>query len=110
MMEELLQRIERLEYHQKLIIDILVETDKAFTKLIVYKNLSKDEVREFHNLCENMNKKIEEQKAEGLLNFHPLLKEFSEKINRKLDVNETISACLRENLHAQLMSELKKYL
>lgn len=53
---------------------------------------------------------MKEQKAEGFLYFHPLLKEFSEKVNKKLDVHETIESCLNEGLHLELMREFIKYL
>ncbi|MCU9612510.1 YhaI family protein [Caldibacillus lycopersici] len=110
MIDELLKRIERLEYHQQLMFQLIDRTNVSFTKLIVEKNLGQEEVMEFHKLCDDMSKKLEEQKAEGFLYFHPLLTEFSSKLNHKLEVNETINACLKENLHQTLMAELKKYL
>lgn len=110
MIDELLKRIERLEYHQQLLIQLVDHTKKTFTKLIIQKNLGPEEVEEFHRLCEYLNKKMKEQKAEGFLYFHPLLKEFTEKLNKKLEVKETIIGCLNENLHVDLMEELSKYL
>jgi hypothetical protein len=110
MIDELLKRIERLEYHQQLLIQLVDHTKKTFTKLIIQKNLGPEEVEEFHRLCEYLNKKMKEQKAEGFLYFHPLLKEFSEKVNKKLDVHETIECCLNEGLHLELMREFIKYL
>lgn len=110
MINELLKRIERLEYHQKLLIQLVDHAEITFTKLIIQKNLGPLEVEEFHRLCEYLNNKMQEQKAEGFLYFHPLLKEFTEKLNKKLEVRETIIGCLNENLHVDLMEELSKYL
>jgi len=107
---ELLKRIERLEYHERLLVDLLQGSNKLFTKLIISKNLDESEVKEFHRICENLNNKMENQKAEGFLYFHPLLKEFSAKISPKLDISETIHACIEENLYVDLMLELRKYL
>jgi hypothetical protein len=110
MIEELLKRIERLEYHQKLLIQLLRDQNRPFTKLVVERNLGPEEVYEFHGLCDKLSNKMQEQKAEGFLYFHPLLKEFSENLNEKLELNETISSCLEQNLHIELMSEFKRCL
>lgn len=110
MIDELLKRIEQLEYHQELLTDFIDEADYPFTRLIIRKNLSREEVIQFYDLCDQMNKKLQEQKAEGLVYFHPLLKEFSKKLNKKLDVEETIEACIKQNLYIELMEELKKYI
>ena len=110
MIDELLKRIEQLEYHQELLTDFIDEADYPFTRLIIRKNLSREEVIQFYDLCDQINKKLQEQKAEGLVYFHPLLKEFSKKLNKKLDVEETIEACIKQNLYIELMEELKKYI
>ena len=107
MIEELLKRIERLEYHQKLLVQLLRDPNRPFTKLVVERNLGPEEVYEFHRLCDNLSKKMEEQKAEGFLYFHPLLKEFSESLNEKLEVKETISSCLKQGLTSRINAELK---
>lgn len=109
-MDELLKRIERLEYYQQLLLEIVNTNDYPFTKLIIQKKLGPEEVLEFQHLCEYMNKKLQEQKAEGLLYFYPLLKEFSDKLNRKLEVKETVESCLQQYLYVELMTEFKKCL
>ncbi|CEE01020.1 MULTISPECIES: DUF1878 family protein [Bacillaceae] len=110
MMDELLKRIERLEYYQQLLLEIVNTNDYPFTKLIIQKKLGPEEVLEFQHLCEYMNNKLQEQKAEGLLYFYPLLKEFSDKLNRKLEVKETVESCLQQYLYVELMTEFKKCL
>lgn len=110
MIEELLKRIERLEYHQQLLLDLINTEHYPFTKLIIQKEMDKEEVFEFYQLCEYMSNNLQEQKAEGFLNFYPLLKEFSEKLNRKLEVKETVESCLQQNMYVELMTEFQKYL
>lgn len=105
-----MKRLERLEYHQQLLLRLADCTKEPFTYLIIKENLGPEEILEFHSLCDDLSKKMEKQKAEGFLYFHPLLKEFSQKLNRKLDVKEVITSCIQQNLHTELMTELQKYL
>ncbi|WP_082195277.1 DUF1878 family protein [Bacillus andreraoultii] len=109
MIEEMWARIERLEYHQKLLLELVDMAEHPFTKLIIRKNLGRQEVSDFLELCERMNNKLQEQKAEGFLNFHPLLKEFAEELNKKLEVKETVQSCLQQSLYVELMTEFNKY-
>ncbi|WP_062352246.1 DUF1878 family protein [Bacillus kwashiorkori] len=108
-MEEILKRIELLEYHQQLFIRLLTDSKMDFTKLIIEKNLTRQDVEEFHNLCDELHIKWEEQKAEGFVYFHPLMKEFANRLNKKLQVKETIQACINEGLYLELMNEFAKY-
>ncbi|WAA13012.1 DUF1878 family protein [Fervidibacillus halotolerans] len=109
MNDELLKRIQRLEYHQRLLLQLIKGEQAPFTKLIIEKNLDEEEVKAFHNLCEYMNNKMEEQKAEGFLYFHPLFQEFTSKLNSKLDAKETVIACIKEKVYLDLMKEFYKY-
>jgi len=109
-MDEIIKKLERLEYHQKLLINMLQYSNEPFTKLIVLKGLSEEEVCTFHSLCEELSNKLEEQKAEGFVYFNPLLDEFSNRLNPKLHVRETVEACYQQRLHVELMSEFIKVL
>ena len=73
-----------LEYHQKLFVEILDDPDKAFTKLVIQRGLEPEAVLEFYNLCDRMSKKLEEQK-EGFIYFRPLLQEFAQKLDKRLE-------------------------
>ncbi len=75
--QELLARIELLEYHQGLLVKLLNNPKLEFYKLIVEKGLSEQEIQEFFSLCDELNIKMEEQKAEGFMYFHPLFNQFS---------------------------------
>lgn len=106
-MEELERRLERIIFHQQLIAESLGDMH-AFTKLVILKDLSEEEVRGFFQLCDELNKEMQEQKAEGFVYFHPLLKKWREKLNRKLDPEGTIHACLLQGIYQELMVELAR--
>jgi len=107
---ELLRRIRLLEYHQKLLLKLLNNPKLEFNKLIIENGISEQEVENFFKLCEEMCKKMAEQKAEGFVYFNPLFDEFSTSLPLTLPTEEVIQACLRQNLFESLMLELKKYI
>ena len=106
----LLERINLLEYHQKLLLQLLINPNLAFYKLIIEKGLTEKEVKDFFQLCDKMSIQLEEQKAEGYVYFHPLFNEFADSLPGNLSVNEAIMACLTQNLYEFLFQELKKYI
>jgi hypothetical protein len=107
---ELLKRINLLEYHQKLLFKILNNQKLDFYKLIIENGISEEEVRKFFDLCDELSKKMEEQKAEGYVYFHPLFNELSTSLPSHLNVFEVIHACLTQQLFETLMLEFRKYL
>ncbi|WP_059173288.1 DUF1878 family protein [Bacillus sp. FJAT-27445] len=107
--KELVERIRTLEYHMRLMADALESTDYQFTKMIVANNLTQRETDEIYTLCEKMNKLMEEQKAEGFLNFHPLFQEFSVSLSPKLNPGEIVQACLSQKMFISLMKEFNKF-
>jgi hypothetical protein len=108
--DELLNRLNLLEYHQRLILKMLTEPRHEFDKLIIENGISEQEVQTFFQLCDDLSIKMEEQKAEGFVYFHPLFNKFSSCLPAKLNVREVIQSCLRQNLYEPLFTEFKKYL
>ncbi|WP_077211101.1 DUF1878 family protein [Bacillus dakarensis] len=108
--ENLYDRLNKLEFHQSLLLRMIQNTDKHFFRLVVEKSLTEQEVTEFYKQCESMSKELEEQKAEGFVYFHPLYKKFSSELHPSLEAEEVIQACLCQKLFLPLMQELKKYL
>jgi len=106
----LLVKIEKLEYHQGLLLKIIDNPHNEFNKLVIASSLSKKEVEEFNDLCEDMIKEWEEQKAEGFVYFHPLFQKFSNKLHARLQPEKVIPACIRQRKFLPLMEELNKYL
>ncbi|MDP4104258.1 MAG: DUF1878 family protein [Bacillota bacterium] len=107
---ELLKRIRLLEYHQKLLLKLVNNPKLEFNKLIIEKGISEQEVKNFFKFCEELCKKMEEQKAEGFVYFSPLFDEFSTSLPLTFQPEEVIQACLSQNLFESLMLEFKKYI
>jgi hypothetical protein len=106
----LMERIRRLEYHQKLLVQLLDNPQLEFYKLIIKHGLTEQEVVKFFYLCDEMSIKMEEQKAEGFVYFHPLFHELSESLPEHLDVKEVVRACANQKLFVSLFDELLKYI
>lgn len=107
---ELLERIQLLEYHQKLLLKLIDNPKLVFYKLVIDKGISEQEVKRFFKICEKICKKLEEQKAEGFINFSPLFAEFSASLPITLQTEDVIQACILQNLFRPLMLEFKKYI
>ncbi|MCR2821076.1 YhaI family protein [Lederbergia panacisoli] len=109
-MDNLLAKIERLEYHQKLLLGMIRSEGHEFDRLIIKKNLDENEVKEFRSLCEYVSKEMEVQKAEKFVFYAPLFNEFVKKLNPKLNPDEVVNACLKQNIYTDLMNVLQKNL
>lgn len=109
-MDELEKRIDKLEYHQQLILRMIGHKEMPLYYLIVDKNLSRKETEELLNLCDNLNKEVEKQKAEGYVTFYPLLIELKSKLIPSISPGELIQACLNQGVYVSLMKELQKSL
>lgn len=103
-------KVNLLEYHQKLLLKMLASPNLEFYRLVIENGISEQEVQIFNQLCESLNKKMEEQKAEGFLNFHPLFSEFLYLLPEKFDAKEVVQACVKQNLHEALFREFTKCL
>jgi hypothetical protein len=107
---ELQARLNLLEYHQKLLLKLLSTPNLEFYRLVIENGISEHEVKAFNLLCENLNIKMEEQKAEGFINFHPLFSEFLYSLPEKLNAKEVVHACLKQRLFEPLFTEFSKCL
>jgi hypothetical protein len=108
LMDILLARIERLEYHQKLLLNMISPTGNEFNQLIIKKQLDENEVDAFFSLCEELNNEMEKQKADKFVFYAPLFIEFLYRLNPKLEAAEVIDACLLQNVYVELMTVLQK--
>lgn len=106
----LLQRINVLEFHHKLLVKLINNPDLEFYKLIIEKGLTEQELNMFYNLCDKLSEKLEEQKAEGYVYFHPLFVELSAALPDTLKAEEVVRACLQQKLYEPLFQEMKKHL
>jgi hypothetical protein len=108
--QDLMERIRLLEYHQKLLLKLLENPKLDFYKLIIEHQISEQEVVKFFYLCDELHKKMEEQKAEGFVYFHPLFNKLSTSLPNNLDVKEMVQACVNQKLFESLFLEFKKYI
>ncbi|WP_040204453.1 DUF1878 family protein [Neobacillus jeddahensis] len=106
----LLQRINLLEYHQKLLVTLLGNPKLEFYKLIIENGVSKQEIDNFYCLCDQLSVKLAEQKAEGYVYFHPLFDELLASLPVNLKMEAVIKACLKQKLYEPLFQEFNKYL
>ncbi|QED47130.1 DUF1878 family protein [Cytobacillus dafuensis] len=106
----LLEKIDRLEYQNKLLLKIIEKKDQEFYKLVIKNSLAEKDVNAFIYLCEELSKKIEEQKAEGFVYFHPLFNNFTHHLHPRLEPKEVVRACIKQSLYLPLMKEFQKYL
>lgn len=102
------ERLEKLEYYQSLLMEMVDYDKKPFYALVIKANLTKAEVEEIFRLCELLSKKYKKQKAEGLVVFTPLLTEFAGMLTPKLDVEQTIEMMIKQNMFIPLMNQLKE--
>lgn len=107
-MSDLEKRVEILEYHMQLLLNMSNRNQYPFDFMIVAKGLSKQEVNELMNLCQELDRQYKEQKAQGLLYYTDLLTLFAGQLNEKLDVNETIDAMLKQGMFKELMADFKR--
>lgn len=105
----LLEKIKKLEFHQRLLLQIVDHPNKAFFKLVIENSLGEEDVEAFFLLCEKINNEWEEQKAEGFVHFLPLFQKFSIQLHSRLKPESVIHACIRQDIFLPLMNELKKY-
>lgn len=112
MQDEILVRLQRLEFYQKLLFEMIQEDKKPLYSLIIKRNLSELEVEQFYRLCETLNKKWEIQKADEdeFVFYSPLYNEFKNSLHPALNVREVIDCCIGQNIYPDLMKQLKKNL
>lgn len=109
-MREFEERLKKIEYHQKLLLEMIKNQTFPLYELLIRKDLSEEEVDELFTLCDMLNEKLAQQKEEGFVYFTPLLTEFVGMLNRKLHPEETINAFLMQDMYPTLMGILKKTL
>lgn len=107
-METFEERLERMEFHQKLLLAMITEQNYEFYRLIIEKQLKEKDITSFYNLCDKLSKDLEEQKADNFVFFSPLFKKFKEDLHPKLDPQVVIEACIKQNLYPELMEILSR--
>lgn len=76
-----------------------------FTKLIIEKNITREEYNRLVQMLDHLNNAYILQKEEGFLDFSGLLIQFAGMLHEKLDPNKTIQALSQEGHFPFLMRE-----
>lgn len=109
-MNKLEERLERLEYHQKLLLKMVQAPDYSFYRLVIEKNLTEQEVEEFLSLCSRLNMEFKKEKEEHFVFYAPLFQDFKKQLNIRLQPKEVIEACMKQKMYPELMEALQKNL
>ncbi|WP_066174261.1 DUF1878 family protein [Bacillus marinisedimentorum] len=107
-MESLEERLRKLEYHQRLLLDMVEPNTHPFDKLVIRKGLSEEEVAETLALCGKLNEEYERQIEEGYVSFTKLLTQFVGMLHPGLEAVETIESLYYQGIYRKLMSRLKE--
>ncbi|MBA9025269.1 DUF1878 family protein [Peribacillus huizhouensis] len=107
-MRDLEREINRLKFHQTLLLNIIRNPNAQLDVLFFEKNLSEREAHEILKVCDNLSKRYEIEKAEGYIHFQPLFNCLTMELTEKVTVNELIEACLKQGLYDSFMKEMEK--
>lgn len=108
-LDSLIKKMDRLQFHQSLLLEMVANSDDHFYRLIIMKGLNKSEVDHFYQLCDELSDALEEQQAEGFVYFESVFEQFKKALHPKLNPEEVVQACLRQKLYVPLMLEFKKF-
>jgi len=104
------KQIDTQAFHIQLLSRIIDMNQYPLTKLMIEKNISRNEYRELLDMLHKLNKNYERQKEEGFLDFTSLLVHFAGMLNEKLQPGETIKALKKEGYFPSLMDEFARIL
>ncbi|MCM3767365.1 YhaI family protein [Neobacillus niacini] len=108
--ERLKARVDLLQYHQKLLLELVDNPKLPFYRLVIESGITETEITNFYTLCDKLSKKMAEQKAEGYVNFHPLFEKLLFSMPASLDASKVVKACLDQDLYRPLFIEFAKYI
>ncbi len=107
-MESLEERMRKLEYHQRLLLNMVQANRYPFYQLVVEKDLTEGEVEEILSLCGMLNEEYERQAEEGYVSFVMLLTQFVGMLHPRLEPKETIESLYAQGIYKELMRRLKE--
>ena len=97
-------------FHIQLLSRVIDMDRYPFVKLIIEKELSREECSELMKLLVEINQMYEVQKEEGLLDYTSLLIHFAGMLNEKLHPDITIASLKHEGYFVPLMDEFSRIL
>lgn len=109
-MESVEEKMNRLEFQQTLMLQMIDHSKYPFFRLVLEESLSEKEMKELIELCEELDDKYEKLKEEGFVHFTFLLTHFVGMLNTKLNPLEVAEAMYYQQMFAPLMKEFIKLL
>ncbi|MCK1992961.1 DUF1878 family protein [Peribacillus muralis] len=107
-MRNMNEEIDILRFHQGLLLNLIRNPEAKLDYLFVEKNFSKKEAEDLFEVCDNLSKRYEIEKAEGYMNFRPLFNQFARRVNPKITTKECIDAFLSQGLYIAFMREMDR--
>ncbi|TLS38054.1 DUF1878 family protein [Pseudalkalibacillus caeni] len=105
-MDSITKRLERIEFHQRLLAKMHTMEKVPFYRLVIEKGLTEDEMNEVLDLCEEVNQRFKKQLEEGLVSHTTLLIHFVGMLNVKLAPKETVESLYEQGIFPELMKKL----
>ncbi|WP_226682579.1 DUF1878 family protein [Sutcliffiella horikoshii] len=102
------ERLATLEFYVELLLKQIDRSKYPWDYLIMSSKLSKRDVQALYQLCEELSKEMDKQKAEGFVTFSPLLIQFREALPPSLPLEETIAALRTQGHYVPLMDAFQK--
>lgn len=99
-------RLSTLEFHLQLLLDMVDTNQYPFYQLIIKNGVSKYEMNSLITFCEELNKKYEEQREEGFVDFTLLLVQYVGMLPSVLNPKESLIALKKQSYFPELMSTL----
>ncbi|WP_216829384.1 DUF1878 family protein [Alkalihalobacterium elongatum] len=100
--------LNKLKFQHSLLLKMIDKNSFPFFSLALEKDLSEREVEQVLTLCEELQKKYEEQCELGFVHHTPLLVHFVGMLPEKLPISETLSALKAQSLYTDLIEVLQK--
>ncbi|WP_164988907.1 DUF1878 family protein [Fictibacillus sp. S7] len=105
-METIEERVERLEYYNRLTVQSINLRTYPFYTLVMEKHLTEAEVEDVLSLCNELHRRFTAQTENGYVQYLPLLLHFAGMLNSKLKPGETIEVLRLQGIHPELMDKL----
>ncbi|WP_338082277.1 DUF1878 family protein [Exiguobacterium qingdaonense] len=100
------EKVEHLSYQLKILLEIVDWTDRPFEYEVIRANLTKQEVKSFFQLIEEVRTRQNEQLRYGYTSIEPLLVHFVGMLDARLDAKTILEACVRQRIELDVTEPL----
>lgn len=104
------KKYETVSFHLDLLVEIADIQRYPLKKMLIEKEVTKEEYLEIMELLAVLNKSFQEQKEEGMLDYSNLLIHFAGMLTSKLHPDQVIQALKAEHIYPELMDVFLKIL